>query len=205
MLPHSDLKNYSCTSLLAQQVKDLTLSVRWLGLLLWHGFDPCPGTSTCCECGQKKRRKIFLFRLNYIPSVKSPSQVRRCRLVGWKVPFVSNVFGNYLQFRFVGSLWRSWIACLTYSAFCEIEYWLLEVKDLDSFSGWATRHVTLGKSLSLGLSFLWLTTKIPSLKCSKMLGRFHSQWRRSSSASQSINLPYLALLKTGVRKVRNPS
>ena len=30
-------------SLVAQQVKDLMLSLQWLGLLLWHGFDPWPG------------------------------------------------------------------------------------------------------------------------------------------------------------------
>ena len=26
-----------------QQVKDLALSLQWLGLLLWRGFDPWPG------------------------------------------------------------------------------------------------------------------------------------------------------------------
>ena len=28
------------TSCVAQQVKDLVLSPQWLGLLLWHGFNP---------------------------------------------------------------------------------------------------------------------------------------------------------------------
>ena len=27
---------------MAQLVKDLVLSQQWLGLLLWHGFDPWP-------------------------------------------------------------------------------------------------------------------------------------------------------------------
>ena len=31
------------SSLVAQGIKDLVLSLRWLGLLLWHGFDPWPG------------------------------------------------------------------------------------------------------------------------------------------------------------------
>ena len=28
---------------MVQQVKDLVLSLPWLRLLLWHGFDPWPG------------------------------------------------------------------------------------------------------------------------------------------------------------------
>ena len=30
-------------SLVLQWVKDLALSLQWLGLLLWHRFDPWPG------------------------------------------------------------------------------------------------------------------------------------------------------------------
>ena len=30
-----------------QQVKNLALALQWLGSLLWHRFDPWPGTSTC--------------------------------------------------------------------------------------------------------------------------------------------------------------
>ena len=33
----------STSSLVAQQVKDLALSVQHLGSLLWNGFDPWPG------------------------------------------------------------------------------------------------------------------------------------------------------------------
>ena len=39
------------SSRVAQGVKDLVLS------LLWHGSIPGLGTSTCCECGQKKKLK----------------------------------------------------------------------------------------------------------------------------------------------------
>ena len=37
-LGHLDFRS----SLVAQQVKDLALSVLWLGSLLWHGLDPRP-------------------------------------------------------------------------------------------------------------------------------------------------------------------
>jgi len=30
------------SSLVAQQIRDLVLSPQWLGLLLWHKFDPWP-------------------------------------------------------------------------------------------------------------------------------------------------------------------
>ena len=37
-------KIYSGNSLVVQWVKDSALSLQWLGLLLWHGFSPWPGT-----------------------------------------------------------------------------------------------------------------------------------------------------------------
>ena len=42
---------------MVQQVKDPALSLKWLRSLLWHGFDPCLGTSACCEHSQKKEKK----------------------------------------------------------------------------------------------------------------------------------------------------
>ena len=39
------------SSLVAQWIKDLALSLQRLRLLLWHGFDPSP--SICCRCSQK--------------------------------------------------------------------------------------------------------------------------------------------------------
>ena len=36
------------SSLVAKKDKVLALLLQWLGLLLWHGFDPGPGISTCC-------------------------------------------------------------------------------------------------------------------------------------------------------------
>ena len=35
------------SSLVVQWVKDLVLSLQWLGLLLWHKFYPGLGTPTC--------------------------------------------------------------------------------------------------------------------------------------------------------------
>ena len=45
------------SSLVAQWVKDLTLSLTWLGLLLWHGIDPWTGKSVCCELGLNTKTK----------------------------------------------------------------------------------------------------------------------------------------------------
>lgn len=39
------------SSMVAQQVRDLTLSQLWFGLLLWHGVQFLGlGTSLCCGC-----------------------------------------------------------------------------------------------------------------------------------------------------------
>lgn len=40
------------------QVKDLPLTLQRPRSLLWQGFDPGPGTSTCHGLGQKKKGKI---------------------------------------------------------------------------------------------------------------------------------------------------
>ena len=45
------------SSLVAQWVKDLTLSLQWLGSLLWLGFDPWPGNSHMPQVWQKKKKK----------------------------------------------------------------------------------------------------------------------------------------------------
>ena len=55
-----------------QQVKDLVLSLLWLGLLLWLRFDPWPETSMCCGHGQKKRRTKQILELkNLINEMKN--------------------------------------------------------------------------------------------------------------------------------------
>ena len=45
------------SSLVAQQVKDLVLSLQWLGLLLWHGFDPWPENFYILWAQQKKKER----------------------------------------------------------------------------------------------------------------------------------------------------
>ena len=40
-------------------VINLALSLLWLGLLLWHRFDPGLGIFAYCVCNQKKRKRIF--------------------------------------------------------------------------------------------------------------------------------------------------
>ena len=41
-------------SSVAQLVKEPVLSLQWLELLLWHGFDPCPRNFHMPEAWQKK-------------------------------------------------------------------------------------------------------------------------------------------------------
>ena len=45
------------SSLGAQQVQDLVLSLLWLWLLLWHGFVSGPGMSTWLRRSQKSKPK----------------------------------------------------------------------------------------------------------------------------------------------------
>jgi len=63
----------------AQQVRDLALSLLWLRLHLWHGFNPGPGTSLCCRCGKKKKKldqdvsySSALFTVSGSPVLSSP-------------------------------------------------------------------------------------------------------------------------------------
>ena len=53
----------SWSSLVAQQVKDLALSLLWFWLLLWHRFDPWLG-NFCRPIGvakkEEKRKKILI-------------------------------------------------------------------------------------------------------------------------------------------------
>ena len=54
-------------------VKDSALSLLWLGLLLWHGFDPRPRTSARPVRGKRKRKKkkpISMKRIKYLKGIK---------------------------------------------------------------------------------------------------------------------------------------
>lgn len=44
-LPHKCIVKSACTgsSLMCSRVKELVLSLLWLGSLMWRGLDPCPG------------------------------------------------------------------------------------------------------------------------------------------------------------------
>ena len=46
------------SSLVLQRIKDPTLSLQWLGSLLWHGFDPWPGNFHMLHRQSKKKRWI---------------------------------------------------------------------------------------------------------------------------------------------------
>ena len=51
------LKTLSRSSLVAQQVKDLALSLQQPRSLLWHGFDPWPGNFHTPQARTKKKKK----------------------------------------------------------------------------------------------------------------------------------------------------
>ena len=48
---------------MAQQVRNMALSLKWLGSLLWLGFDPWPGNFNGGE-GQPKKKKKKEIRLS---------------------------------------------------------------------------------------------------------------------------------------------
>ena len=60
-------KNLLSSGVLWQWVKDLVLSLQWLGLLLWHGFDPL-GTLICPKAWPKNPKQtsrltwLFFFK-----------------------------------------------------------------------------------------------------------------------------------------------
>ena len=45
------------SSPVAQWVKDPVLSLQWLGLLLWHRFDPWPGDLSHTVCTTRKKKE----------------------------------------------------------------------------------------------------------------------------------------------------
>ena len=70
----SKVKRKDDSSLVVERVKDQVLSLHWPGWLLWHEFDPWPGTSTCHRPGQKKRKKK---KKDILRSSRDRNQVRR--------------------------------------------------------------------------------------------------------------------------------
>ena len=60
------LRVTSRNSLVTQQVKEPVLSLRWLGLLLWHRFDPWPGNFHMLQMWQEKKSSIYVVGLMFI-------------------------------------------------------------------------------------------------------------------------------------------
>ena len=48
---------------MAQWIKDLAVSLQWLGLLLWHGFDPCPRNFHVPRTYPNNKKKTFKNKL----------------------------------------------------------------------------------------------------------------------------------------------
>ena len=48
---------------MVQWVKDPVLALQQLGLLLWCGLIPGPGTFICCGCSQKSEGNVVVFPL----------------------------------------------------------------------------------------------------------------------------------------------
>ena len=61
-------KELILSSLVAQWVKDLAVSVMWLGSVLWHGprFDPWPGNFCMLWVQPKKKKADFVEENNKI-------------------------------------------------------------------------------------------------------------------------------------------
>ena len=57
---------------MAQQVKGPALSLLWLRLLLWLGFDPWPRNFCMLQAGQKKKKK----KKSEVPIVVQWKQIR---------------------------------------------------------------------------------------------------------------------------------
>ena len=49
---------------MAQHVKDLALSLLWLGSLLWRGFDLCLGNFCMLQAWPEKETKTFNIQTN---------------------------------------------------------------------------------------------------------------------------------------------
>ena len=61
-------KNHFLNSLKVQQVQDPVLSLHSLGHCCGMGLTAGPGTSTCCGCDQKeKKKKHFLLNVTSVP------------------------------------------------------------------------------------------------------------------------------------------
>ena len=91
------------SSSMVQWVKDPTLSLQWLGSLLWHGFDPWLGNFICHRQGQKKK-KVSYSELPLIPGKWLKYSLMHCRnLIPYK---------HAIQFYFPRSLELHFIMCL---------------------------------------------------------------------------------------------
>lgn len=72
------------SSLVAQRIKDLALSLHWLGSLLWLGLDPWPGKFHMPRAWQKERKE----GRNSTPS----SQIRQMAIESQRCDFYMSVF-----------------------------------------------------------------------------------------------------------------
>ena len=54
---HAHEEKATWSSLVAQRVKDLVLSLLWFQLLLWHGSDPWPGNLHMPQAQQQEEKE----------------------------------------------------------------------------------------------------------------------------------------------------
>lgn len=99
---HEDCRNLPMISFLILPMQRVTR----LPLLMDVRCDLVSLSSVASCAAASPIKKIILTPLKLYPFCKMP-QLSEKVLFSWKVPPVSNIFGNYLQFRLVGSLWRS--------------------------------------------------------------------------------------------------
>lgn len=118
-------------------------------------------------------RKLFLLHLNQctiallqIPPTKCKCWKVSLCLISLEITFNLGLCGHSEDFRLYHSLNIFWNGK---------DISLLKTRGLDSVSSWATRHVSLSKSLNI-FTFLRLITKIPSLEGSQRLWCFCCMW-----------------------------
>ena len=88
---------------MAQQLKDSTLSLLWLGLLLWREFDPWPGNFCMPHVQPKKKEKVLIITRN---NVKQGRWGRGSRPKTSELPNAYKMNTVHIQLRAAAYRWR---------------------------------------------------------------------------------------------------